>query len=68
MRRLVFSVFTVTLMAACGAPDPEFSNLLAIEGGGPDASSLRLNDPLVIPPTNALPQPTPGGSNLADPG
>ncbi len=68
MRKLVFSVLTLSAMAACGAPDPDFSNPLAIEGGGPDASSLRLNDPLVIPPSNALPQPTPGGSNLADPG
>jgi hypothetical protein len=68
MRKLVFSVVILSLMAACGAPDPDFSNPLAIEGGGPDASALRLNDPLVIPPTTALPTPTPGGSNLADPG
>ena len=67
MRKLVLSVIALTMIAACGAPDPEFSNPLAIEGGGPDASSLRLNDPLVIPPTNALPQPTPNGSNRADP-
>jgi hypothetical protein len=68
MRKLVFSVLILSLTAACGAPDPDFSNPLAIEGGGPDASDLRLNDPLVIPPTMALPQPTPGGSNRADPG
>lgn len=68
MRKLFFPVLTLTLLAACSAPGPEFANPLAIEGGGPDASSLRLNDPLVIPPTNALPQPTPGGTNLADPG
>ncbi|SFS20247.1 DUF3035 domain-containing protein [Yoonia litorea] len=68
MRRRVLSVLALILMAACGGPGPDFANPLAIEGGGPDATDLRLNDPLVIPPTNTLPQPTPGGANLADPG
>lgn len=68
MRKFVLTISTLSLMAACGAPSPDFADPLAIEGGGPDASSLRLNDPLVIPPTNALPQPTPGGVNRADPG
>jgi len=67
MRKSVVSVLALTLFAACGSPDPDFSNPLAIEGGGPDASTVQLNDPLVIPPTNALPQPTPGGNNRADP-
>lgn len=68
MRQLVFFVLALVITAACGQVDPDFANPLAIEGGGPDASDLQLNDPLVIPPTNALPTPTPGGSNLADPG
>lgn len=67
MRTLVFSVLALLTLAACGEPDPDFANPLALEGGGPDASDVQLNDPLVIPPTNALPQPTPGGRNLADP-
>ena len=67
MRKKVFSVLALVAVAACSGPGPDFANPLAIEGGGPDASQVRLNDPLVIPPTNALPQPTPGGENLADP-
>ena len=68
MRVIVLSVLTFALLASCASPAPDFSNPRAIEGNGPDASSLRLNDPLVIPPTNALPPPAPGGGNLADPG
>ena len=68
MRALILSVLALLSVAACSGPGADFSDRFAIEGGGPDASGLRLNDPLVIPPTNALPEPTPGGSNLADPG
>lgn len=68
MRKIVLPVLILTFSAACGGPGPEFSNPLAIEGGGPDATQLMLNDPLVMPPTNALPPPTPGGDNRADPG
>ncbi|MEH6654211.1 MAG: hypothetical protein ACI9U6_000796 [Loktanella salsilacus] len=33
---------------------------------GPDESSVETFRPLVIPATNALPVPTPGGTNPAD--
>jgi|TARA_R110000787_G_scaffold52062_2_gene122837 hypothetical protein len=33
---------------------------------GPDESNVETFRPLVIPATNALPVPTPGGTNLAD--
>lgn len=33
---------------------------------GPDESSVKTQEPLIIPATNALPTPTPGGTNPAD--
>ena len=33
---------------------------------GPDESNIKTQQPLIIPATNALPAPRPGGTNPAD--
>lgn len=53
------------LLAACGGNEPIRD--LNVEGGGPDERGFVLNNPLAVPPTIALPVPTPGGTNRADP-
>jgi len=53
------------LLAACGGREPIRD--LNVEGGGPDERGFVLNNPLATPPTTALPAPTPGGTNRADP-
>lgn len=52
-------------LAACGAGGDGLRNL-DTELAGPDEFSVLPTLPLVIPDTTALPQPTPGGTNLAD--
>ena len=68
MRALFFLLIPITVLTACSGPAPDFSDRFALEGNGPDASNVVLNDPLVLPPTNALPEPTPGGTSRANPG
>lgn len=66
MRAIIFFVLAATLMTACANTDRNLRDLRAA-GGGPDEFAVIPQRPLVLPPTTALPEPTPGGTNLADP-
>ena len=66
MRALTFSVLALILATACGNTDRPLRDLRSA-GGGPDEFAVIPADPLQIPETRALPTPTPGGTNLADP-
>ena len=57
MLRMTIALGLGLALAACGRG----------EGlAGPDASNVRTQAPLIIPATNALPVPRPGGANPAD--
>lgn len=64
MRRAATAMLACLALAACGG-----GGLRSFErGAGPDEFGVLPNDPLVIPEDlSALPPPTPGGTNLADP-
>lgn len=66
MRAIILSALALLLTTACANTD---GNLRALKssGGGPDEFAVIPQRPLVLPDTNALPEPTPGGTNLADP-
>ncbi|WP_400084102.1 DUF3035 domain-containing protein [Yoonia sp. R78084] len=66
MRALSFSVLALILVTACGNTDRPLRDLRSA-GGGPDEFAVIPFDPLEIPETRALPNPTPGGANRADP-
>ena len=67
MGKLLFSFVMVGTLAACAGGDRGLRDLRS-NGGGPDEFSVLPVDPLVLPAdTNALPPPTPGGANRADP-
>lgn len=66
MRALSLSVLALILITACGNTERPLRDLPAA-GGGPDEFAVIPSDPLVIPETRALPTPTPGGANRADP-
>ncbi|WP_151720260.1 DUF3035 domain-containing protein [Gemmobacter serpentinus] len=55
-------------LAACGGSDePQLMNLRST-GDGPDEFAILPPKPLQMPPNlQALPTPTPGGSNITDP-
>lgn len=58
----------VLLLSACGGSgEPRLMNLRQ-EGNGPDEFAILPPKPLVLPTDlAALPEPTPGGSNITDP-
>ncbi len=65
MRAFSFSVLACVFLTACsGGLGSWFGGE---SGGGPDETSVVPVQPLVIPPTRALPTPTPGGTNRSDP-
>jgi len=66
MRALSISVLALVLLSACGSTERPLRDLRAA-GGGPDEFAVIPAAPLVIPQTRALPTPTPGGVNRADP-
>ncbi|WP_242654420.1 DUF3035 domain-containing protein [Yoonia rosea] len=66
MRALSFSVLALILVTACGNTDRPLRDLRSASGG-PDEFAVIPFDPLEIPETRALPDPTPGGENRADP-
>lgn len=66
MRALSFSVLALILVTACGNTDRPLRDLRSASGG-PDEFAVIPFDPLEIPETRALPNPTPGGANRADP-
>ena len=66
MRAITLTCLAITLLAACGNTDRPLRDL-SIAGGGPDAFAVIPQEPLQLPDQSALPPPTPGQSNLADP-
>ena len=66
MRALSFSVLALILVAACTNSDRSLHNLQSA-GGGPDEFAVIPADPLELPQSRDLPNPTPGGVNRADP-
>lgn len=66
MRALSFSVLALILVAACSNPDRSLHSLQSA-GGGPDEFAVIPAEPLELPQTSTLPNPTPGGTNRADP-
>lgn len=65
MRRMILGLAAFAALTACGGGQ----GLRTLDGGtaGPDEFSVLPSRPLVMPLTNALPEPTPGGTNPADP-
>ncbi|MCB5199390.1 Protein of unknown function [Loktanella sp. DSM 29012] len=57
MRHVILPVILCAALAGCGG---------GTGGGGPDEFSVIPQNPLIIPATNALPAPRPGGTNPAD--
>ena len=66
MRAISLSVLALALLTACANTDRPLRELRSA-GGGPDEFAVIPQRPLVIPQTLTLPEPTPGGTNLADP-
>lgn len=71
MRAIFAGGLMVTLAACGGAAEPKLLNIRDVPGDGPDEFAILPAKPLVIPDTldtsvAALPEPTPGGANLAD--
>ncbi|WP_342077855.1 DUF3035 domain-containing protein [Yoonia sp. SS1-5] len=66
MRAIIVFGLALSLLGACGNTDRPLRDLQAA-GGGPDEFAVIPQRPLAIPTTAALPQPTPGGTNRADP-
>jgi len=64
--RAIALTMTMLLLAACSS-DPQLMNL-STGRSGPDEFAILPTKPLSMPPDlNALPSPTPGGSNITDP-
>ncbi len=65
MLRTLMGLMACAMLAACGGGQ----GLRTLDGGttGPDEFSVLPAQPLIFPETNALPVPTPGGANPADP-
>ena len=57
MLRMMLGLGLCLAVAACGRNTGP---------AGPDESNVKTQAPLIIPATNALPAPTPGGTNPAD--
>lgn len=65
MRWILLAAMTTLTLAGC-ASDRGLRDLSS-NSQGPDEFAVLPGRPLDIPATRALPEPTPGGSNLADP-
>ena len=65
MTRIVLALAATVALAACSGHDG--LRRLEAPGDGPDEFAVMPVRPLTMPPTNALPVPTPGGANLTDP-
>ena len=59
----------MALLAACGgSAEPDLLNISQPRSEGPDEFAILPAKPLEVPEDlAALPEPTPGGSNLTDP-
>ncbi len=65
MRALSFAVLTIVLVSACSGND---GPVLGLREVSVDTNAFQVVPvaPLEIPPTRALPTPTPGGANRTD--
>lgn len=62
----VIALAAMLVLSACAPGDPQLMNLSS--GEGPDEFGIVPPKPLAMPENlAALPEPTPGGANLADP-
>jgi Protein of unknown function (DUF3035) len=62
----VIALAAMLVLSACASSDPRLMNLSS--GEGPDEFGIVPPKPLAMPENlAALPEPTPGGGNLADP-
>lgn len=65
--KLILVATFAALLGACSQKDPVLMNLQT-DGAGPDEFQILPTKPLVPPQDfTALPEPTPGGTNLTDP-
>jgi Protein of unknown function (DUF3035) len=63
--KTVMALVSLAVLSACESGDPELMN---IRTDSPDEFAILPTKPLEAPENyEALPEPTPGGSNLADP-
>ncbi|WP_209427721.1 DUF3035 domain-containing protein [Pararhodobacter sp. SW119] len=69
IRKGILGGLALAMLAGCATRDPEPTLMHAAQAHrGPDEFAILPTRPLQAPPDyNALPQPTPGGSNLVDP-
>ena len=69
MARVIMVIGAMLLLAACGGDaEPNLLNIKQPRNAGPDEFAVLPTKPLQLPvDTASLPQPTPGGRNLADP-
>lgn len=63
--RTAIGILALAVLVACSGG--RGLRVLDTAGAGPDEFSVVPVRPLELPPTTALPPPTPGGNNLADP-
>lgn len=64
--KAVIALAAMLVLSACASGSPRLMNLTS--GEGPDEFGIVPPKPLALPENlSALPQPTPGGANLADP-
>lgn len=62
--RATIVILLALVLAACSRTDPSAEQFG--DTGRPDEVIVTPSAPLVVPPTLALPRPTPGGVNRAD--
>ena len=65
MRTFIVSIMALVALTACSRNDsggPQFG----VPTVGPAELAVTPSNPLVLPPTTALPPPTPGQGNRAD--
>jgi hypothetical protein len=69
MHRLLIMTTAMMVLAACGGSDePNLLNISQPRSEGPDEFAILPAKPLEMPQDMAaLPEPTPGGTNLTDP-
>ncbi len=65
--RVGLVVACLFVVSACGGGEPNLLNITQPSGAGPDEFAVLPTKPLIIPDDlAALPDPTPGGSNVTD--